>query len=391
MLAFTFPGQGSQRPGMGRPWQQHDSWELVDEASHVAGRDVGALLLDADADTLKDTRNAQLTTFVASLMVLDAVERLGIVPSFCAGHSLGEYTALTATGALSFEDGVRLVVERADAMHDAGISSPGTMAAVLGLDDDVVEVACRRADSDVWVANFNAPGQVVIAGSPEGVAAAGEHAKSLGAKKVMPLQVSGAFHTPFMTSARERLRTAITLASPRDTEVPVVSNVDALPHATGDEWSSLLSAQLSSPVRWKHCLLTLAEQGVTGFLELGPGGVLTGMAKRTVDTARTISVSTPEELDKLIEWVGASSPTGGAQIEGEHLFAVERLVVSPSAGVFTPINSISVGSTISVGTVIGTIGDIEVRSPFAGVVQNFIAVQGERVTTHQPIAWLRTQ
>lgn len=391
MLAFTFPGQGSQRPGMGRPWQQHDSWELVDEASHVAGRDVGALLLDADADTLKDTRNAQLTTFVASLMVLDAVERLGIVPSYCAGHSLGEYTALTATGALSFEDGVRLVVERADAMHDAGISSPGTMAAVLGLDDDVVEVACRRADSDVWVANFNAPGQVVIAGSPEGVAAAGEHAKSLGAKKVMPLQVSGAFHTPFMTSARERLRTAITLASPRDTEVPVVSNVDALPHATGDEWSSLLSAQLSSPVRWKHCLLTLAEQGVTGFLELGPGGVLTGMAKRTVDTARTISVSTPEELDKLIEWVGASSPTGGAQIEGEHLFAVERLVVSPSAGVFTPINSISVGSTIGVGTVIGTIGDIEVRSPFAGVVQNFIAVQGERVTTHQPIAWLRTQ
>jgi [acyl-carrier-protein] S-malonyltransferase len=391
MLAFTFPGQGSQRPGMGRPWQQHDSWELVDEASHVAGRDVGALLLDADADTLKDTRNAQLTTFVASLMVLDAVERLGIVPSFCAGHSLGEYTALTATGALSFEDGVRLVVERADAMHDAGISSPGTMAAVLGLDDDVVEVACRRADSDVWVANFNAPGQVVIAGSPEGVAAAGEHAKSLGAKKVMPLQVSGAFHTPFMTSARERLRTAITLASPRDTEVPVVSNVDALPHATGDEWSSLLSAQLSSPVRWKHCLLTLAEQGVTGFLELGPGGVLTGMAKRTVDTARTISVSTPEELDKLIEWVGASSPTGGAQIEGEHLFAVERLVVSPTAGVFTPINSISVGSTIGVGTVIGTIGDIEVRSPFAGVVQNFIAVQGERVTTHQPIAWLRTQ
>jgi [acyl-carrier-protein] S-malonyltransferase len=375
---------------MGRPWQHHESWELVDEASHVTGRDVGALLLDADADTLKDTRNAQLTTFVASLMVLDAVERLGIEPSFCAGHSLGEYTALTATGALSFEDGVRLVVERADAMHEAGISSPGTMAAVLGLDDDVVEVACRRADSEVWVANFNAPGQVVIAGSPQGVAAAGEHAKSLGAKKVMPLQVSGAFHTPFMTAARDRLRNAITLASPRDTEVPVVSNVDALPHATGDEWSSLLSAQLSSPVRWKHCLLTLAEQGVTGFLELGPGGVLTGMAKRTVDSARTISVSTPDELDKLIEWVGTSSPTGGAQIEGEHLFAVERLVVSPTAGVFTPNNSVDIGTTIAVGTVIGSIGDIEVRSPFAGVVQNFIAVNGERVTTHQPIAWLRT-
>ena len=390
MLAFTFPGQGSQRPGMGRPWVGHDSWELVDEASDVAGRDVGALLLDADADELKDTRNAQLTTFVSSLMVLDAVERLGIEPSFCAGHSLGEYTALTATGALSFEDGVRLVVERADAMHEAGSASPGTMAAVLGLDDDLVEVACRRADADVWVANFNAPGQVVIAGSPAGVASAGEHAKELGAKKIMPLQVSGAFHTPFMTAARDRLRNAIALASPRDVEVPVISNVDAIAHSSGEEWSSLLSAQLSSPVRWKHCLLTMSELGVTGFVELGPGGVLTGMAKRTVENSRTISVSTPDELDKLIEWVNASSPVGAAQLEGEHLFAVERLVVSPAAGLFSPDNSVTIGSSISVGRVIGSVGDTEVRSPFAGVIQNFIAVEGERVTTHQPIAWLRS-
>lgn len=390
MLAFTFPGQGSQRPGMGRPWVGHDSWELVDEASEVAGRDVGALLLDADAEELKDTRNAQLTTFVSSLMVLDAVERLGIEPSFCAGHSLGEYTALTATGALSFEDGVRLVVERADAMHEAGISNPGTMAAVLGLDDDQVEIACRRADADVWVANFNAPGQVVIAGSAAGVASASTHAKELGAKKVMPLQVSGAFHTPFMTAARDRLRSAIALASPRDIEVPVISNVDALAHSIGDEWSSLLSAQLSSPVRWKHCLLTLAEAGVVDFVELGPGGVLTGMAKRTVDNARTISVATPEELDKLIEWVRASSPVAPAQIEGEHLFAVERLVVSPAAGVFTPVPTIGVGSAIDVGLVIGHVGETEVRTPFSGVIQNFIAVDGERVTAHQPIAWLRT-
>jgi [acyl-carrier-protein] S-malonyltransferase len=390
MLAFTFPGQGSQRPGMGRPWVGHDSWELVDEASDVAGRDVGALLLDADAEVLKDTRNAQLTTFVSSLMVLDAVERLGIEPSFCAGHSLGEYTALTATGALSFEDGVRLVVERADAMHEAGLASPGTMAAVLGLDDDLVEVACRRADAEVWVANFNAPGQVVIAGSPAGVASAGEHAKELGAKKIMPLQVSGAFHTPFMTAARERLREAIALAAPRDVEVPVISNVDAIAHSSGEEWSSLLSAQLSSPVRWKHCLLTMQELGVTGFVELGPGGVLTGMAKRTVDDARTITVSTPDELDKLIEWVNASSPTGAAQLEGEHLFAVERLVVSPSAGLFSPNSSVTVGSHINVGHIIGVVGESEVRSPFAGVIQNFIAVEGERVTTHQPIAWLRS-
>ena len=138
----------------------------------MAERDVARLLLDADADELRDTRNAQLTTFVSSLMVLDAVERLGIEPSCCAGHSLGEYTALTATGALGFDEGVRLVCERSDAMFHAGNDNIGTMAAVLGLDDDQVEVACRRADSDVWVANFNAPGQVVIAGSPEGVAAA---------------------------------------------------------------------------------------------------------------------------------------------------------------------------------------------------------------------------
>jgi [acyl-carrier-protein] S-malonyltransferase len=390
MLAFTFPGQGSQRPGMGRPWQGHESWELIEEASDVAGRDVAALLLDADAEELRDTRNAQLTTFVSSLMVLDAVERLGIEPSFCAGHSLGEYTALVATGALSFDDGVLLVVERADAMHEAGLAAPGTMAAVLGLDDDDVEIACRRADSDVWVANFNAPGQIVIAGSPEGVAKASEIAKELGAKRVMPLQVSGAFHTPFMTAARDRLRTAITEANPRDTEVPVVSNVDALLHATGDEWTSLLSAQLSNPVRWKHCLLTLAAEGVTGFVELGPGGVLTGMAKRTVDNARTISVATPDELDKLIEWVDASAPVTAGQIEGEHLFAIERLVVSPAAGVFTPIGDVTNGMLIEVGRVLGHVGDHEVRSPFAGVVQSYIAVEGERVTSRQPIAWLRT-
>ncbi len=390
MLAFTFPGQGSQRPGMGRPWQGHESWELIEEASDVAGRDVAALLLDADAEELRDTRNAQLTTFVSSLMVLDAVERLGIEPSFCAGHSLGEYTALVATGALSFDDGVRLVVGRADAMHEAGLAAPGTMAAVLGLDDDDVEIACRRADSDVWVANFNAPGQIVIAGSPEGVAKASDIAKELGAKRVMPLQVSGAFHTPFMTAARDRLRVAITAASPRDTEVPVVSNVDALLHATGDEWSSLLSAQLSNPVRWKHCLLTLAAEGVTGFVELGPGGVLTGMAKRTVENSRTISVATPDELDKLIEWVDASAPITAGQIEGEHLFAIERLVVSPAAGVFTPIGDVTNGMLIEVGRVLGHVGDHEVRSPFAGVVQSYIAVEGERVTSRQPIAWLRT-
>ncbi|MFZ9930665.1 MAG: ACP S-malonyltransferase [Ilumatobacteraceae bacterium] len=390
MLAFTFPGQGSQRPGMGRPWVDHESWELVGEASEVAGRDVARLLLDADADEVKDTRNAQLTTFVSSLMVLDAVERLGVEPSFCAGHSLGEYTALTATGALGFDDGVRLVSERADAMHEAGQSNPGTMSAILGLDDELVEVACRRADADVWVANFNAPGQIVIAGSPDGVAAAAAIAKELGAKKAMPLPVSGAFHTPFMTPARERLREAIAAASPRDTEVPVISNVDASAHDRGEDWASLLSAQLSSPVRWKQCLMALAELGVTNFAELGPGGVLTGMAKRTIDDARTISVATPDDLDKFIEWVNASTPTGAAQLEGEHLFAVERLVVSPAAGIFVPRSDLVPGAHIEIGTIIGAVGEVDVLSAFAGILQAYIAVDGERITPRQPIAWLRT-
>jgi [acyl-carrier-protein] S-malonyltransferase len=390
MLAFTFPGQGSQRPGMGRPWLDHDSWELVDEASEITGRDVGALLCDADGDELRDTRNAQLTTFVSSLMVLDAVERLGIEPSFCAGHSLGEYTALAASGALGYDDGLRLVSERAAAMHDAGLERPGTMAAVLGLDDDQVEVACRRADDDVWVANFNAPGQVVIAGSPPAVDAAGAHAKDLGAKRLMPLQVAGAFHTPFMTAARDRLRKALADADPRDTDVPVVSNVDALPHDRGAEWTSLLSAQLSSPVRWKHCLLTLGKAGVTGFAELGPGGVLTGMAKRTVPDAGTISIAAPDDLDKLIEWVDAGRHSFADQVEGEQLFAAERLVVSPAAGIFRPNGTVAEGAPIDVGAVIGHVGEHEVRSPFAGVLQSYIAVETERVAPRQPIAWLRT-
>ena len=390
MLAFTFPGQGSQRPGMGKPWVNHESWELVTEASEIAGRDVGDLLLNADAETLKDTRNAQLTTFVSSLMVLDAVERLGFEPSLCAGHSLGEYTALTANGALGFDDGLRLVIERASAMHDAGTKSPGVMSAVLGLDDEQVETACRRADSDVWVANFNAPGQVVIAGSPTGVQLASEHAKEMGAKRIMALPVSGAFHTPLMAPARDRLREAIAAAKPRDSDVPIVSNVDAKAHSHGNEWTTLLSAQLSSPVRWKQCLQTMFESGIKDFVELGPGGVLTGMAKRTIESARTLSISTPDELDKLIEWIGASSLPTQELHEGEHLFAVERLVVSPGAGVFVPNAKITNGTRISVGDVIGMVGDQEVRSLFDGILQNYISVDGERLTPHQPVAWLRT-
>jgi len=202
--------------------------------------------------------------------------------------------------------------------------------------------------------------------------------------------VAGAFHTPYMAPARDRLRTAIALANPRDTEVPVISNVDALAHDRGDDWATLLSAQLSSPVRWKHSLITMGELGVVDLVELGPGGVLTGMAKRTLDNARTISVATPEELDKLIEWVNAGKSAAVVAHQGEHLFATERVVVSPVAGVFTPVGGLGDGSAIEVGTVLGDIGGEEVRSPFAGILQSYIAVDGERVTKRQPIAWLRT-
>ncbi len=394
MHAFMFPGQGSQLHGVGRPWVDHPSWELVDEASQVAERDVARLLLDADPDELRDTRNAQLTTFVISLMVLDAVERLGVEPAMCAGHSLGEYTALTASGSVAFDEGVRLVAERAEAMHQAGADRPGTMSAVLGLSDEDVDIACRRADDDVWVANFNAPGQVVVAGSPEGVAAASAVAKELGAKKSMPLHVAGAFHTPFMTPARDRLRKAIAQARPRDTDVPVVANVDARPHHRGEEWASLLSAQLSSPVRWRQSLLAMADRGVDAFIELGGGHVLTGMVKRTVPDARTFLVATPEDLDPLLEFVSGGHPqrhaaAGAGDGAGEHLAVTERLVVSPSGGVFTPA-TVAVGAPVEVGTVLGRVGDHDVRSAFAGVLQAYIAGEGERVAAREPIAWLRT-
>ena len=293
MLAFTFPGQGSQKQGMGEPWVDHDSWELVDEASDACGRDVADLLLRADADELKHTRNSQLSTFVLSMVVLDAVERTGVAPNFAAGHSLGEYSALCAAGALAYEDAVRLVAERGEAMQVAAEEQDGTMAAVLGLDDDLVGAACARVDGDVWVANYNAPGQVVIAGSPEAVEAAGEVAKEVGAKRAMGLPVGGAFHTPFMAPARDRLRKALAEVDVRAPAVPVVANVDATARETDDEWHQLLASQLCSPVQWRRSLYALQDAGVTSFVELGPGTVLTGMAKRTVKGSTTLSVSPP--------------------------------------------------------------------------------------------------
>ncbi|HYA45764.1 MAG TPA: ACP S-malonyltransferase, partial [Acidimicrobiales bacterium] len=166
MPAFIFPGQGSLKPGMGAPWRDHPSWDVVQDAAEVAGRDIEHLLLQAGAAELTETRNAQLATFVMGLVVLDAVERLGIEPTACAGHSLGEYTALVAAGAIGFEDAIRLVAERGEAMQEAAEENPGIMLALSGIDDERARIACRRADGEVWLANSNSPVQCVIAGRP---------------------------------------------------------------------------------------------------------------------------------------------------------------------------------------------------------------------------------
>lgn len=308
MLAFTFPGQGSQKPQMGVPWRSHASWALVEEASDAAGRDIGALLCEADADELRDTRNAQLTTLVLSLVVEHAVEQeIGVRAAMFAGHSLGEYAALEAAGAIAFTDAVKLVVARSNAMHEAGHAFPGTMAAVLGLDDAEVEAACDSV-ADVWVANYNAPGQVVIAGSEAGVEAGSAAAKARGAKRVMGLHVAGAFHTPFMQPAEDRLDEAIGSTPMSDTERPVVSNVDATPHHLAADFAELLTHQLVSPVRWSQSLTTMQHEGATGFIEMGPGNVLTGLVKRTLDGAAATSVSSPDDMAALVDWIAAHAP-----------------------------------------------------------------------------------
>jgi [acyl-carrier-protein] S-malonyltransferase len=305
MQAFTFPGQGSQRPGMGRPWLDHPAWALVADASELAHRDVSFLLLDADAEELRRPASAQLSTFVISVMTLAAVEeRGGPTPAFCAGHSLGEYTALVAAGALSFEDGVRIVSARGRAMDSASIANPGSMAVILGLEDADAEAACRIVEGEVWVANYNAPGQVVIAGRELALAAAADAAKDLGARRVVAIPVGGAFHTPLMAPAELRLRDALAAATVLPPHTTVMANVDARAHFAPEEWPRLLCEHMCTPVQWRRTLEHLARDGVDTFVELGPGGVLTGLARRTVAGARTAIVSAPSDIEKLHVPVG---------------------------------------------------------------------------------------
>lgn len=288
---------------MGAPWRGHPAWAVVDRISEATGRDVASLLTEADADTLKATRNAQLAAYALSLVTLYAARAGGLeyVPfTAVAGHSLGEYTALVAAGAMPAEAGAELVAARGEAMQAAADSGPGTMAAVLGLDPDLVRQACDGIEG-AWPANDNAPGQVVIAGTAEGVERAGEAARALGAKRVMPLPVGGAFHSPLMAPAQVRLDQALGSAHFHDATVDVVANVDAAAHRHG--FADLLSRQLTAPVRWRESMLTMEKLGVTHFLELGPGTELSGMVKRTVADSVRANVATPDDLDKLMTFL----------------------------------------------------------------------------------------
>jgi len=292
---------------MGAPWQEHPSWQLIDALTDATGLDLPFLLLEADAETLKATRNAQPAAFALSLVILDAARRAGLLDTHVAalaGHSLGEYTALVAAGVLSVPDGALLVAERGEAMQQAADEFPGTMAAVLGLEPDVMAEVCASVEG-AWVANDNAPGQIVVAGTTPGVEAASVAAKAAGAKRVLPLAVGGAFHSPLMEPAAERLNEALGAATFDDGTRPVVANVDAALYHPGDGgWPARLAAQLCAPVRWRQSLLTLAGSGVDRFLELGPGTELSGMVKRTVEGAARANVAVPADLDGLAAFLG---------------------------------------------------------------------------------------
>ena len=300
MLSFVFPGQGSQKPAMGAPWVDSPSWSVVARLSDATGRDIAALLLDADAPTLTATANAQLATFALSLVALDAVRLAGVDAAVVAGHSLGEYSALVAAGVVAPEDCARLVDARGRAMAAAIEARQGTMAAVIALAPDEVAAACASVEG-AWVANDNAPGQVVIAGTRAGVAAASDAAKERGAGRVLPVAVSGAFHSPLMKPAQANLDAALAAATFGEARLPVVANVDASSHGPGPaDWVGLLSAQLTSPVRWRETLLRLAALGVTAIAEVGPGSVLVGTAKRTVPDLHRHSIGSPDAVAALV-------------------------------------------------------------------------------------------
>jgi len=299
-IAVVFPGQGTQTVGMGAPWRDDPAWAVVERAEAALGEPLGDLVLDAPAEQLARTREAQLAVLLTSLVAWEAVRDRVPEPVGFAGHSLGQVTALIAAGALPLEDGVRFAARRAELTQAAADARPGRMAALLGATPEQADAACEAAPDGCWVANDNAPGQVVIAGTPDGVDAGCARAKELGVKRATPLNVGGAFHTPLMGGAADGL-VAVLAAVPFGTpDAPVVSNLDARPHTDPEEWRSASARHVTVPVRWRESMPALVDLGASTLLEVGHGTMLAGLAKRTIPDVAVRPVATPADAAGLV-------------------------------------------------------------------------------------------
>ena len=281
MKAYIFPGQGSQFPGMGKDLyeQSEKAKQLFEQANSIIGFRISDLMFGGSEEDLRQTNVTQPAIFIHSviqaLTMGDAFQ-----PDMVAGHSLGEFSALVANGTLSFEDGLKLVMERANAMQAACEMQPGTMAAIIGMADDKVESICASIDKVVVPANYNCPGQLVISGSVEGVKEACEKLTAAGAKRALLLSVGGAFHSPLMEPARERLAKAIDATTFNTPHCAVYQNATALPHHEAAEVKRNLIAQLTAPVRWTQSVEHMINDGASSFTEVGPGKVLQGLVKK---------------------------------------------------------------------------------------------------------------
>ncbi|MCK6604649.1 MAG: ACP S-malonyltransferase [Ignavibacteriaceae bacterium] len=298
--AFLFPGQGSQYVGMAADLFENsvEVKEMIRTADGILGRNLSYIMFNGPEEELKQTENTQPAIFIHSVVIAGLLRRLDF--DGAAGHSLGEYSALVACGALQFHDAVSLVNTRGKAMQAAGAQYPGTMAAVLGLNGAKLEEICTEVTASTGVvqcANFNSPGQIVISGSVDGVRKAMELAKAGGAKLVKELVVSGAFHSPLMVPAGDALKLKLDITSFYDARKPVYANVTAKPVTSKDEIKDLLYRQLTSPVRWEETIKNMAADGFDEFVEVGPGKVLQGLVKRIVPDAKVSGIDKFAEME----------------------------------------------------------------------------------------------